>query len=66
MEQKIQDALEDGRLKQATIFDFKKQISESEKKFRVQQSLFETLRSERNHLSENLQESQVKLNKKRH
>ena len=48
-------------MKDNSIFDSKKKISDFEKKFREQQSMYETVRNDRNLYSKNLVETQDEI-----
>ncbi|XP_037068879.1 cilia- and flagella-associated protein 58-like [Pollicipes pollicipes] len=50
--------VEDIKLKELEIFDFKKRVAESDSRLKQQQSLYEAVRSDRNLYSKNLIESQ--------
>lgn len=54
---KIEDAMDDIKLKKNQIYDLKKSISEGENRLRMQQNLYDTVRAERNTLEKSLQES---------
>lgn len=51
--------MEDIKIKEMNIFDYKKKIAESETKYKQQQNLYEAVRSDRNLYSKNLIECQV-------
>lgn len=51
--------MEDIKVREMQIFDYKKQIAESETKLKQQQNLYEAVRSDRNLYSKNLIEAQV-------
>ena len=51
--------MEDVKIREMQIFDYKKKIAESETKLKQQQNLYEAVRSDRNLYSKNLIESQV-------
>lgn len=51
--------MEDIKLREMQIFDYKKKIAESETKLKQQQNLYEAVRSDRNLYSKNLIEAQV-------
>ena len=51
--------MEDVKVREMQIFDFKKKIAEAETKLKQQQNLYEAVRSDRNLYSKNLIESQV-------
>jgi len=52
--------MEDVKVREMQIFDFKKKIAEAETKLKQQQNLYEAVRSDRNLYSKNLIESQVR------
>ena len=52
--------MEDIKVREMQIFDYKKKIAESETKLKQQQNLYEAVRSDRNLYSKNLVEAQVK------
>ena len=54
--------MEDVKVREMQIFDFKKKIAEAETKLKQQQNLYEAVRSDRNLYSKNLIESQVSYN----
>ena len=54
--------MEDVKVREMQIFDFKKKIAEAETKLKQQQNLYEAVRSDRNLYSKNLIESQVSHN----
>ena len=51
--------MEDIKVREMQIFDYKKKIAESEIKLKQQQNLYEAVRSDRNLYSKNLIEAQV-------
>ena len=51
--------MEDVKIKEMQIFDYKKKIAEQETKYKQQQNLYEAVRSDRNLYSKNLIERQV-------
>ena len=51
--------MEDVKVREMQIFDYKKKIAEAETKLKQQQNLYEAVRSDRNLYSKNLIESQV-------
>ena len=53
--------MEDVKVREMQIFDYKKKIAEAETKLKQQQNLYEAVRSDRNLYSKNLIESQVRL-----
>lgn len=53
--------MEDVKVREMQIFDYKKKIAEADTKLRQQQNLYEAVRSDRNLYSKNLIESQVGL-----
>ncbi|KAF5307653.1 hypothetical protein FQR65_LT06708 [Abscondita terminalis] len=55
--QKIEDTLDEVKMKKGEIYEMKKSLTENESKLRLQQNLFETVRAERNTLQKSLQES---------
>ncbi|XP_031349556.1 cilia- and flagella-associated protein 58-like [Photinus pyralis] len=55
--QKIEDTMEEIKLKKTQIYDLKKSLAENDNKLRIQQNLFEGVRAERNNLQKALQES---------
>ena len=52
--------MEDVKVREMQIFDYKKKIAEAETKLKQQQNLYEAVRSDRNLYSKNLIESQVR------
>jgi hypothetical protein len=58
--QKVQDTLDEVKLKEAAIFDYEKTISEADTKFRVQQKRFTALESDKIVLEKMLREAQVR------
>nr|CAD7431679.1 unnamed protein product [Timema monikensis] len=58
---KVQEAMEDIKLKQVSIFDYKKKLAEAMTKYKLQQNLFEMVRSDRNTFSKNLLEAQDEI-----
>jgi len=52
--------MEDVKMREMQIFDYKKKIAEAETKLKQQQILYEAVRSDRNLYSKNLIESQVR------
>ncbi|XP_048360877.1 cilia- and flagella-associated protein 58 isoform X2 [Sphaerodactylus townsendi] len=63
--QKVLHHMEDVKLREMQIFDYKKQIAESETKLKQQQNLYEAVRSDRNLYSKNLIEAQDEINEMR-
>ena len=53
--------MEDVKVREMQIFDYKKKIAEAETKLKQQQNLYEAVRSDRNLYSKNLIEAQVTL-----
>ena len=51
--------MEDIKVREIHIFDYRKKIAESETKLKQQQNLYEAVRSDRNLYSKNLVEAQV-------
>lgn len=56
---KVLQYMEDIKIKEMQIFDYKKKIAEAETKYKQQQNLYEAVRSDRNLYSKNLIECQV-------
>ncbi|XP_058044179.1 cilia- and flagella-associated protein 58 [Ahaetulla prasina] len=63
--QKVLHHMEDIKLREMQIFDYKKKIAESETKLKQQQNLYEAVRSDRNLYSKNLIEAQDEINEMR-
>lgn len=59
--QKVLQHMEDVKVREMQIFDFKKKIAEAETKLKQQQNLYEAVRSDRNLYSKNLIESQDEI-----
>ena len=57
--QRVLQHMEDVKIKEMQIFDYKKKIAEQETKYKQQQNLYEAVRSDRNLYSKNLIERQV-------
>ena len=53
--------MEEVKVREMSIFDYKKKIAEAETKLKQQQNLYEAVRSDRNLYSKNLIEAQVRL-----
>ena len=53
--------MEEVKVREMSIFDYKKKIAEAETKLKQQQNLYEAVRSDRNLYSKNLIEAQVNL-----
>lgn len=53
--------MEDIKVREMQIFDYRKKIAESETKLKQQQNLYEAVRSDRNLYSKNLVEAQVNV-----
>lgn len=53
--------MEEVKVREMSIFDYKKKIAEAETKLKQQQNLYEAVRSDRNLYSKNLIEAQVFL-----
>lgn len=51
--------MEELKVREMEIFEYKKKIAEAETKLKQQQNLYEALRAERNNYSKNLLEAQV-------
>ena len=56
---KYAQTLEEVKVRQASVVQLQKRIAESDTKLKQQQSLYETVRSDRNLYSKNLNEAQV-------
>ena len=56
---KVLHSMEDIKVREMQIFDYKKTIAEAETKLKQQQNLYEAVRSDRNLYSKNLIEAQV-------
>lgn len=52
--------MEEVKVREMSIFDYKKKIAEAETKLKQQQNLYEAVRSDRNLYSKNLIEAQVR------
>lgn len=52
--------MEEIKIKEMQIFDYKKKIAEQDTKYKQQQNLYEAVRNDRNLYSKNLIERQVK------
>ncbi|KAM6443368.1 cilia- and flagella-associated protein 58 [Liasis olivaceus] len=63
--QKVLHHMEDIKVREMQIFDYKKKIAESETKLKQQQNLYEAVRSDRNLYSKNLIEAQDEINEMR-
>ncbi|RNA26307.1 Cilia- and flagella-associated 58 [Brachionus plicatilis] len=63
--QRVLQHMEDIKIKEMQIFDFKKKIAEQETKYKQQQNLYEAVRSDRNLYSKNLIERQDEINENR-
>uniref|UniRef100_A0A0B6ZHL9 Cilia- and flagella-associated protein 58 central coiled coil domain-containing protein n=1 Tax=Arion vulgaris TaxID=1028688 RepID=A0A0B6ZHL9_9EUPU len=59
--QKVLLHMEDVKVREMQIFDYKKKIAEAETKLKQQQNLYEAVRSDRNLYSKNLIESQDEI-----
>ncbi|XP_069140522.1 cilia- and flagella-associated protein 58-like [Argopecten irradians] len=59
--QKVLGHMEDVKVREMQIFDYKKKIAEAETKLKQQQNLYEAVRSDRNLYSKNLIESQDEI-----
>ncbi|CAK8688850.1 cilia- and flagella-associated protein 58-like [Clavelina lepadiformis] len=59
--QKVLQHMEDVKVREMQIFDFKKKIAEAETKLKQQQNLYEAVRSDRNLYSKNLIEAQDEI-----
>lgn len=60
--QRVLQHMEDVKIKEMQIFDYKKKIAEQETKYKQQQNLYEAVRSDRNLYSKNLIERQDEIN----
>lgn len=58
--QKVQDTLDEVKLKEAVIFDYEKKISEADTKIHMQQKRFEALENDKITLEKVLLEAQVR------
>ncbi len=56
---KVLQLMEEVKIKEMQIFDYKKKNAELETKYKQQQNLYEAVRSDRNLYSKNLIEKQV-------
>lgn len=63
--QRVLQHMEDVKIKEMQIFDYKKKIAEQETKYKQQQNLYEAVRSDRNLYSKNLIERQDEINENR-
>ncbi|XP_007479105.1 cilia- and flagella-associated protein 58 isoform X2 [Monodelphis domestica] len=63
--QKVLVNMEDIKVREMQIFDYKKKIAESETKLKQQQNLYEAVRSDRNLYSKNLIEAQDEITEMR-
>ncbi|KAK2500464.1 hypothetical protein MC885_007486, partial [Smutsia gigantea] len=59
--QKVLMNMEDIKIREMQIFDYRKEIAESETKLKQQQNLYEAVRSDRNLYSKNLVEAQDEI-----
>jgi len=59
--QKVLQHMEDVKVREMQIFDYKKKIAEAETKLKQQQNLYEAVRSDRNLYSKNLIEAQDEI-----
>uniref|UniRef100_A0A8C9TNU8 Cilia and flagella associated protein 58 n=1 Tax=Scleropages formosus TaxID=113540 RepID=A0A8C9TNU8_SCLFO len=57
--QKVLQHMEDIKVREMQVFDYKKKIAEAETKLKQQQNLYEAVRSDRNLYSKNLIEAQI-------
>ncbi|XP_019491834.1 PREDICTED: cilia- and flagella-associated protein 58 [Hipposideros armiger] len=62
---KVFTNMEDIKVREMQIFDYRKQIAESETKLKQQQNLYEAVRSDRNLYSKNLVEAQDEITEMR-
>uniref|UniRef100_A0A8D0BN97 Cilia and flagella associated protein 58 n=1 Tax=Salvator merianae TaxID=96440 RepID=A0A8D0BN97_SALMN len=63
--QKVLHHMEDIKIREVQIVDYKKKIADSETKLKQQQNLYEAVRSDRNLYSKNLIEAQDEINEMR-
>lgn len=63
--QKVLQLMEDVKMREMQIFDFKKKIAEAETKLKQQQNLYEAVRSDRNLYSKHLIECQDEITEKK-
>ncbi|KAJ6669109.1 hypothetical protein lerEdw1_007918 [Lerista edwardsae] len=63
--QKVLHHMEDIKVREMQIFDYKKKIAESETRLKQQQNLYEAVRTDRNLYSKNLIEAQDEINEMR-
>lgn len=61
--QRVLQLMEEIKIKEMQIFDYKKKIAEQETKYKQQQNLYEAVRNDRNLYSKNLIERQVHINR---
>jgi len=59
--QKVLQHMEEVKVREMTLFDYKKKIAEAETKLKQQQNLYEACRSDRNLYSKNLVEAQDEI-----
>ncbi|XP_035262172.1 cilia- and flagella-associated protein 58 isoform X1 [Anguilla anguilla] len=59
--QKVLQHMEDIKVREMEIFDYRKKIAEAETKLKQQQNLYEAVRSDRNLYSKNLNEALVEI-----
>ncbi|XP_051837323.1 cilia- and flagella-associated protein 58 isoform X1 [Antechinus flavipes] len=59
--QKVLASMEDIKIREMQLFDYRKKIAESETKLKQQQNLYEAVRSDRNLYSKNLIEAQDEI-----
>ena len=60
--QRVLQHMEEIKVKEMQVFDYKKKIAEQETKYKQQQNLYEAVRSDRNLYSKNLIERQDEIN----
>ncbi|KAL0274940.1 UNVERIFIED_CONTAM: hypothetical protein PYX00_002956 [Menopon gallinae] len=62
----VQDYVDDLKLKQMELYDYKKRLADSDAKMKLQLGLFEQVRTERNQISKALVEAQDEINELKH
>lgn len=63
--QKVLQHMEEVKVREMNLFDYKKKIAEAETKLKQQQNLYEACRSDRNLYSKNLVEAQDEISEKK-
>ncbi|XP_053471025.1 cilia- and flagella-associated protein 58 isoform X2 [Ictalurus furcatus] len=64
--QKVLSNMEDLKVREMEIFEYKKKIAEAETKLKQQQNLYEAIRAERNNYSKNLRDTQHEITDIKH